>query len=304
MPSLARVPCPDNEPNKPPLYESKSDCENRGVPPDPGGFVVQRRLTARQERDLVIAAECGDSAACRELVEAFLPAIAKLARSFQNGRVERGELLQEGVAGLLFAARRYDPELNTPFWAYASFWVRKAMQELVAELIRPVALSDRAVRDLAQIRRARHEHLQAHGSEPSNGDLSHATGLTLAQLENLQATERPPRAMEERLSAGADSDSPATIGDSIVDPAAERAYQQVLDDLEIRGVRDLTDELDERERTVIRAHYGLGERAQTLSEIGARLGLTAERARQIEADALSKLRAALANPAAVRSFSI
>jgi RNA polymerase primary sigma factor len=243
--------------------------------------VAQQRLTARQERDLVIAAECGDSDACRKLVEAFLPAIGGLARSFQGGRVERLELLQEGVAGLLFAARRYDPALNTPFWAYASFWVRKAMQELVAELTRPVALSDRAVRDLARMRHARRDHLEANGSEPTTEELSRATGLTPAQLESLEAAERAPRAVE-------------AVGDSIVDPAAEQAYQQVLDDLEIRDVRDLTDELDERERTVIRAHYGLGVQEQTLSEIGAGLGLTAERARQIEAGALSKLRAALA----------
>ena len=89
----------------------------------------------------MIAAERGDSDACRKLVEAFLPAIGDLARSFRNSRVERLELLQEGVAGLLVAARRYDTTLNTPFWAYASFWVRKAMQELVADLTRPVNTS-------------------------------------------------------------------------------------------------------------------------------------------------------------------
>jgi RNA polymerase sigma factor (sigma-70 family) len=245
-------------------------------------LVMQQRLTARQERELVIAADCGDSTARRKLVEAFLPAIAAIARRFQGSRVEQRELLHEGVAGLLSAARRYDPALNTPFWAYASFWVRKAMQELVAELARPVALSDRAVRELAQIRRARLDHLRAHGAEPTSEELRRATGLTRAQLDSLQAAERTPRSMEARLGA------------AIVDPAAERAYQQVLDDLEIQEVRALTDELDERERTVIRAHYGLGTQARTLSEIGAGLGLTAERARQIEAGALGKLRAALA----------
>jgi RNA polymerase primary sigma factor len=259
--------------------------------------VAQQRLTARQERDLVIAAECGDSDASRKLVEAFLPAIARLALGFQGKLVEHRELLQEGVAGLLFAARRYDTELKTPFWAYASFWVRKAMQEFVAELARPVSLSDRAVRDLARIRNARREHQQRHRTDPTTEELSRATGLTRVQLESLQATERTPRAMEQRV--GVDAGSSATVGDTIVDPAAEEAYQQVLDELEIRGVRDLTDELDERERAVIRAHYGLGEGAQTLSQIGAGLGLTAERARQIEARALSKLRAALSRPALV-----
>jgi RNA polymerase primary sigma factor len=253
--------------------------------------VVQQRLTALQERDLLIAAERGDSDACRSLVEAYLPAIGDLARRFKNSRVDRVELLQEGVAGLLVAVRRYDTTLDTPFWAYASFWVRKAMQELVAELTRPVALSDRAVRELAQIRRARSEHLQRHGVETTTDELSRATGLTAAKLERLQATERTPRSIQERLS-GSD-EMAATVGDTIVDPTAEQAYQQVLDAFEIRDVRDLTEQLDERERTVLRAHYGLGQDAETLSEIGAGLGLTAERVRQIEAAALSKLRAAL-----------
>jgi DNA-directed RNA polymerase sigma subunit (sigma70/sigma32) len=80
------------------------------------------RLTARQERDLVIAAERGDPESCRKLVQAFLPAIVGLARNFGTGNgVERQELVQEGVAGLLFAARRYDSGLGMPFWAYASF---------------------------------------------------------------------------------------------------------------------------------------------------------------------------------------
>ena len=253
--------------------------------------MVQQQLTASQERDLVIAAECGDSEAGHRLVEAFLPNIVGLANGFHGNRVENRELLQEGVAGLLFAAQRYDPALGTPFWAYASFWVRKAMQELVAELTRPVALSDRAVRELARIRNARHEHLQAEGSEPTEAELSRATGLTRTQLESLRATERVPRAVEERLRS---PDEAATVGEAIVDPAAEQAYELVLDELELGYVRDLTEELDERERAVVRAHYGLGERAQTLSEIGAGLGLTAERARQIEAAALDKLRARLA----------
>jgi RNA polymerase primary sigma factor len=259
--------------------------------------VVRQRLTASQERDLVIAAECGDSAACRELVEVFLPNIAGLARSFHGSRVEYGELVQEGVAGLLFAARRYDAALSTPFWAYASFWVRKAMQELVAELTRPVALSDRAVRALARIRTARSEYLRTHGAEPSEAELSRATGLTPAQLESLEAIERTPRGMEEQLSGA--GDAAPTVGDAIADPAAEQAYERVLDDLEIGEVRDLTEELDERERAIVRAHYGLDRQAQTLGEIGSALGLTAERVRQIEAAALEKLRAELAQPAAL-----
>jgi len=265
-----------------------------------GGFLLaEQRLTLREERDLLIAAERGDAAACRRLVEAFLPAIARVARGFQGSRVERRELLQEGVSGLLFAARRYDSGLETPFWAYASFWVRKAMQELVAQLTRPVALSDRAARDLSHLRTARNEYLQRDGTEPTVEELSAATGLAPAHLESLLVTDRMPRGLEQRLSA--DEPSGPTLGETIVDPVAEQAYDRVLDDLEIHGVLDLTNELEDRERIVIRSHYGLGQQARTLAEIGAGLGLTAERARQIEVGALTKLRQALAQPAPIRS---
>jgi len=256
----------------------------------------QPRLSREQEQVLVVGAEAGDPTACRKLVEAFLPAIGSLARAYNRGiGIEQKELMQEGVAGLLFAAQRYDTGLDTPFWPYAAFWVRKAMQELVAELSRPVALSDRAVRGLAQIRAARREHVRAHGAEPTDVELSQATGLTPAQVESLLATERPSRSFEELLSP--DDGSTVTLGDVIVDPVAEREYELVLDEIEIREVRDLADQLDERERVVVKAHYGLGRPTQTLGEIGATLGLTAERARQIEVGALTKLRSALAHPA-------
>jgi RNA polymerase sigma factor (sigma-70 family) len=253
-------------------------------------------LTPAQERDLVMAAEAGDREASRRLVEVFLPSIAGLARTFRTGLgVEHGELVQEGVTGLLFAVRRYDPALRTPFWAYASYWVRKAMQELVAELAGPFALSDRAVRGLAALRAAREDHLRAHGSEPGAAELSAATGFTRTQVEQLLAAERPPRSLEEPT--GAQVDARATVADQLPDPAAEGAYDVVLDELERRHVRDLADRLDERERAVIRAHYGLGGPAQTLRQIGGTLGVTPERARQIEVAALGKLRASLARPA-------
>jgi RNA polymerase primary sigma factor len=149
------------------------------------------------------------------------------------------------------------------------------MQELVAELTRPVALSDRAVRALVLIRAVRREYTRAHGAEPTNQELSDATGFTPQQLESLQATERIP--VTWRSACALTATLPPPSGDTI-DPDAEQAYEQVLDDLEIRELRDLPDQLSERERAVLRAHYGLGEPSRTLNQIGAGLGLTAERA--------------------------
>jgi RNA polymerase primary sigma factor len=261
---------------------------SRGRPP---------RLSTDEERALVVATEAGDPDACHRLVEAFLPAIAGVARRFPDGLgVERRELLQEGIAGLLFAVRRYDPDLGTPFWAYAVYWVRKAMQDLVAELTMPLVLSDRAVRGLSAVRAARNEHLRRYGTEATVDQLARATGLNRDQIEHLQAVARAPRSVEEPEGHGGD----VTVAEHLRDGPAERAIEKVLDAVEAREVRDLTEGLAERERAVIRAHYGLGAPAQTLQQIGEHLGVTAERARQIEAGALSKLREALARPAPQR----
>jgi RNA polymerase sigma factor (sigma-70 family) len=252
------------------------------------------RLTADQERDLVTATESGDLDACRRLVEAFIPSIAALARRFPDGiGVQRQELLQEGVAGLLFAARRYDPGLGTPFWAYASYWVRKAMQDLVAQLTMPMALSDRALRGLSAIRAARNDHLRRYGTEPTADELARVTGFDRDQLARLQAAARAPRSLEEPV--GEDHDE--AVADRVRDAYAEHAFELVLEALEVREVRDLTDRLAERERAVLRAHYGLDTPAQTLHQIGQTLGVSAERARQIESEALRKLRSSLTRSA-------
>jgi RNA polymerase primary sigma factor len=250
-------------------------------------------LSRERERDLVIAVEAGDEAACRELVHAFLPAIGAIARRYAVGAgVDRRELVQEGVVGLLRAVSRYEPRLETSFWAYASWWVRQAMQQFVTEVTGPVVLSDRAQRGLAKLKAARREHMREHGAEPTTAELASATGFTDQQLASLLAIEMAPRGLEEPLSA--DSGDTSMFGETIPDPGAEQEYERVLDAMEIRRMRDLTAVLDERERTVLGSHFGLGQPAQTLSEIGDRLAITAERVRQIEAEALNKLRDAAA----------
>src|SRR5207248_3815401 len=113
------------------------------------------RLPARLERRLVDEAIAGERQARAQLVEAFLPVIASVASNYRSSqRITRTELVQEGVVGLLRALERFDPTRGTPFWAYASWWVRQAMQQLVAELTRPVVMSDRALRQLSKIKDA------------------------------------------------------------------------------------------------------------------------------------------------------
>lgn len=249
------------------------------------------------ELTLVLAAEAGDAAARAALVEAFLPAIGSIARRYRGfARVDRGELMQEGVAGLLTAVGRYDAQMGTPFWAYASWWVRQSMQRLVAELSGPVVLSDRAARMLAQIKQARREHHQAHRREPSIAELVELTGLTSEQIERLLVSERAPRGLDEALF---DDEGATTVGDLVADPEAEDAYERVVERTHGIELDELVGCLDDREREIMCARYGLGCPARTLRDVAGDHGVSAERVRQIEERALGKLRVAAAWPAAV-----
>jgi RNA polymerase sigma factor (sigma-70 family) len=255
-----------------------------------------RYLTHQRERALVAAAAVGDPAAGSELVEAFLPAISGVAQMYRNVKaVERNELIQEGVVGLLRALRRYDPTLGTPFWGYASWWVRQAMQQLVAEVTRPMVLSDRALRGLARVKAARAAFLQQHSRDPTTDELADAVELTRRQVESLLAIERTPRGLEEPV--GGETGVAGTLGELIEDPGAQAAFASVLDQFEIEQVRDLTETLADRERRILTDHYGLGGPARTLREIGEDLGVSAERVRQIEERTLARLRDEVASPA-------
>jgi DNA-directed RNA polymerase sigma subunit (sigma70/sigma32) len=120
-------------------------------------------LTEAALAEVIGAAKGGDRDARARLIEAFLPRIASLARTYrQRTRIERVDLLQEGVVGLLRALERYDPSLGVPFWGYAVWWVRQAMQQLVSELALPVILSDRALRQLARIKDVHRSYVQEH----------------------------------------------------------------------------------------------------------------------------------------------
>jgi len=246
-------------------------------------------LSRKREHELIAAIEVGNTAATEELVEAFLPAIGGVAFLYRGfARLEQAEFLQEGVVGLLMAAKRYDLSFQTPFWAYASWWVRQAMQQLVSELSGPVVLSDRAARRLVRIKRARGEFQQSHKQEPSIGDLADATELSRAQVENLVSVERTPRALDARTPEGA----AATFAEGLPDPAADDDYERVGVRIDAEHLSELTDSLEARDRDIVFAHYGIGRARQTLREIAARLQLSVERVRQLEERALERLRSA------------
>lgn len=251
--------------------------------------MMPRALLAQ---DLVLEAKDGDRESRAALVAEMLPRIGCVARIYRSSPgVDRSELMQEGVVGVLRALDRYDPALGTPFWAYASWWVRQAMQQLVAELTRPVVLSDRAARQLSRIRTARRTHLQAHGREPTRAELAAESGLATGQVDKLIVAERTARGLDEPI--GGDEGMVGTFADVVVDPHAEEAYDRVLSGAQEDEVRSLLDDLNERERAILHGRFGLDGPERTLRQLAASLGVSAERVRQIERGALDKLRTAV-----------
>jgi RNA polymerase sigma factor (sigma-70 family) len=237
--------------------------------------------------DLVVPAQRNEAEAREELVKAYMPLIGAVARDFCHARaVDRAELMQQGVVGLLRGLERYDASLGTPFWAYASWWVRQAMQRQVAELGGPVVLSDRALRHLARVRDARRSLIAAHGREPSVAELAARAGLTTDHVHCLIGAERPSRGLGEPVG----DDSGAFYEDFLADPRAEDAYDDAAWRAEVEQVPALLACLDDRERLVVQGRYGVGEAPRTLRELSVVLGLSAERVRQIEQCALNRMR--------------
>lgn len=245
-------------------------------------------IKLKAERSLVIAAKA-DRAERERLVETFIPLIASVARLYRNTpSVDREELMQEGVVGLLRALERYNPAFGNPFWAYASSWVRQAMQRHVAEMSGPVVLSDRALRKLAHVRECRRTLAQAINQEPTTTELVEETALSHAEIDHLLAARRMARAIDEPLRTG--EDDGCSLNDLIVDERAQDAFDRVVTDVTAETLPALLATLNARERMVVTNRIGLDGRACTLRELGARLEVSAERVRQIEEATLDKLR--------------
>jgi RNA polymerase primary sigma factor len=229
-------------------------------------------LTREREAVLARRAVAGDRRARDELVDGCLPPIRAMARHYRGSvMISRDELVQAGVLGLLRGLARYDPVRGTPFWAYAAWWVRQAMQHMVAELAYPVVLSDRALRELATVHRAAQAHRRASGGEASPAQLAAACNLSREHVLQLLAVDRPPGPIANALS---DVDD----------------FERVERQLTSSQLSGLPGALGEREREVLRAHFGLGRPSSTLQQIAVTLGISGERVRQIEARALEKVR--------------
>lgn len=238
--------------------------------------------------ELVRHAQAGDRRAREELIERMLPLVNSISRTYRTTGLEHADLVQEGCVGILRALRRFDPDRGVPFPAYAAFWVRQALQELHSDFVRPLRLPPKALRQLAELKSA---HYRIHADEHRNAsaaELAARTDIDLDQVEALLRADAGTRSFDEPLAAL--EGEIGTLGELLEDPLSADQYEEVLDSIAGRQLRALLGHLTEREREIVDSRFGFDRPAEKLTAIGSRLGISAERVRQIEERALAKMR--------------
>jgi RNA polymerase sigma factor (sigma-70 family) len=266
------------EPAGEPLAEGYYAALARRAPQDPEG-----------ERRLIERAAGGDPRARAKLIDATMPRIAAVAREYRMTPViDRGEMLQAGAVGLLETLERYDPAERTPFWPFAKRYVRRRIRRTAAELIDAFVLSDRTLRELSRIRDAQEELWHELRRDATLDELVERTGLPRERVAEVLSAARPPRSKDELITTP-DGDVLGKLEERLPYPRAEEDYDDVLDHVESEELLSLLSTLSDRERRILWALY-VDER--TAAEVGAELGIAAERVQRTAMRACRKLMAA------------
>jgi RNA polymerase sigma factor (sigma-70 family) len=238
--------------------------------------------------ELARRAQAGDDAAREELIQRLLPLVHSTARRYRTEGLEQADLLQEGIAGLLRALQRFDPARGVPFAVFATWWIRQSLQEARSDFIRPMRLPPKALRQLSQLKSEHQRIFQGERRSAKIGELADRTNIEIGQAEALLTADARPRSLDEPIENT--QGELGTMGDLLEDPLSAAAYEDVVDAVAGEQLRELLSRLTEREREVLQSRFGFDAPTEKLSEIGERLGVSAERVRQIEERALAKLR--------------
>ena len=261
-----------------------------------GDLVVRAEATSpdgntdAELEGLVRRAQAGDTHARERLIARLLPLVAAAARRYRTEGLDHTDLLQEGLVGLLRALERFDPERGVPFQAFALWWIREGLQSARSDFVRPFRLPPKALRQLSQLKSEHQRIYQAEQRSATLAELADRTKIGIDQATALAAADAHVRSLDEPVETGADVGS---LGDLLADPVSAEAYEEVIDAVAGEQLRALLSRLTEREREIVSSRFGFEGPPEKLVEIGERLGVSAERVRQMEERALAKLRHAM-----------
>jgi RNA polymerase primary sigma factor len=242
-------------------------------------------LTAAEEVELAKRIERGDLAAKDRMITSNLRLVVSIARRYQTQGITLGDLIQEGVIGLIRATEKFDWRKGFKFSTYATWWIRQAVQRGVANKARTIRIPVHVVEREQKVSRSERELMAQFGQIPTEEEIAQRAKLPLSQVREVRQAARAVASTDAPI--GADGDT--SLGDLFAStgPSTEDEVEIVF-----RGdaVRRAVAKLPDRQRDVISLRFGLvGEGPTSLEQIGRQLGITRERVRQIEAEALRRL---------------
>jgi RNA polymerase primary sigma factor len=247
----------------------------------------QRLLTAQEEIDLAHLVKAGDGKARTRLVESNMRLVINIAKSYHNALVPFEDLVQEGAIGLMTAAERFDPDRGYRFSTYATHWIRQAISRAIDNKARAIRVPAHVSETLRKLERLRTAAMREAGEEPTLEFLAKELGMSIRKVTSLLQTAQDPVSLDMLVGDEETTNLAALLDDkSALDPQEEIIRREVEQE-----IQHILDSLTDRERTVMRRRLGFEDNdSQVLQDIGTELHLSRERVRQIEAQALKKIR--------------